>query len=109
MDFYSQIDALIERLHDAQDEAGYSKVGAKEKLVRIVEDARHLLAGDGELGPWEQLELGYADAALANDFCMIAVVAIGNAIEVNDLEPDEYKWGFNQRSRELSAPPAEPE
>ena len=98
MDFDAQIDALIERLHDAQDEAAYSKVGAREKLIRIVEDARHLLAGDGELGPWEQLELDYADAALAENFCMIAVVAIGNAIEVNDLEPEEYDWGFRYRT-----------
>jgi hypothetical protein len=99
MHFHAQIDALIERLHDAQDEAAYSKVGAKEKLARIVEEARHLLAGDGKLGPWEQLELDYADAALAENFCMIAVVAIGNAIEVNDLEPAEYEWGFKRRTR----------
>lgn len=102
MDFDAQIDALIERLHNAQDEAAYSKIGAKESLVQIVEEARHLLSGDGELGPWEQLELDYADAALAENFCMIAVIAIGNAIEVNDLEPAEYEWGLKHRTRAVS-------
>jgi hypothetical protein len=89
-----RIDSLYSDL--AQD--GYS--GNHAAVRALIQETRVSLAdSSGNLGPWESLQLDYAEAAVRTNFLRLALVAIDKAIAVNKLSPPEYEYGFNYGGR----------
>ena len=85
-----RIDSLYSDL--AQD--GYS--GNHAAVRALIQETRVSLAdSSGNLGPWECLQLDYAEAAVRTNFLRLALVAVDKAIAVNKLSPPEYEYGFN--------------
>jgi hypothetical protein len=52
-------------------------------------------ASNGKLGQWECAELDRAALAVRVNFLTLALNGIGKAIEISQLPPDEYEFGFN--------------
>ena len=72
--------------------------GNQPKVLQKVEEARQLLAGDGDLGEWENELLEMAERSGKADFLCLAVQNIIKAIEVSQSPQDEYDRGFNDGS-----------
>jgi hypothetical protein len=86
----SRIEAL---LHEVSID-GYE--GKHGEVMTLIHDVRQgLIAANGELGPWEERELRYAEAAVHGNFLRLALVTIRKAIDVSKLPRDEYEQGFN--------------
>lgn len=91
-----ELTGLKRRLAVLYREALYNRLGVRERVRLVIEDARQLLGEAGGLGPWEGAELDRAAAALANKHCRLALIALSLAVEVSELAPEEYQWGLRQ-------------
>ena len=70
--------------------------GHHDAVMGLIHDAeKTLTALNGKLGPWERAELDRAALAVRINFLTLALNGIGKAIEVSQLPPDEYEFGFN--------------
>ena len=69
--------------------------GNQPKVLQKVEEARQLLAGDGDLGEWEKQLLHMAERSGKANFLCLAVQNIIKATEVSQLSQNEYDRGFN--------------
>ena len=67
------------------------------QVLQKVEEARQLLAGDGNLGKWEKELLEMAERSGNAKFLCLAVQNIIKATEVSHLSQDEYDREFNCR------------
>ena len=86
----AQLDAMAEELADRNYE------GKHDKVRGIIQEARRALTKEnGKLGPWEAEQLEYAENAVRNNFLMLALTATDKALDVSQLPPDEYEYGFN--------------
>ena len=65
------------------------------QVLQKVEEARQLLAGDGDLGEWEKQLLHMAERSGKANFLCLAVQNIIKATEVSQLSKNEYDRGFN--------------
>ena len=82
----------LKRLHDELLD-DYDEMNSR--VLNKVEEARQLLSEEDEIGQWETELLDYAKAAVKVNFLRVAAVSVIMAIEVSQLPPDEYDWGFN--------------
>ena len=71
--------------------------GNQPLVLQKVEEARQLLAGDGNLGKWEKELLEMAERSGNAKFLCLAVQNIIKATEVSHLSQDEYDREFNCR------------
>ncbi len=71
--------------------------GNQPQVLQKVEEARQLLAGDGNLGKWEKELLEMAERSGNAKFLCLAVQNITKATEVSHLSQDEYDREFNCR------------
>jgi len=71
--------------------------GNQPQVLQKVEEARQLLAGDGNLGKWEKELLEMAERSGNAKFLCLAVQNIIKATEVSHLSQDEYNREFNCR------------
>lgn len=70
--------------------------GKHGEVLSLIHDVRQgLINANGKLGPWEQQELQYAEAAVNGNFLRLALATIRKAIDVSRLPPEEYYQGFN--------------
>ncbi len=69
--------------------------GNQSQVLQKVEEARKLLAGDGNLGKWEKELLKMAERSGKAKFLCLAVQNIIKATEVSQLSQDEYDREFN--------------
>jgi hypothetical protein len=92
---------LNDRLADLHSQLSRDGYNGNHAAVRaLLQEARLSLAdSSGKLGPWESLQLDYADAAVRSNFLRLALVSIDKAIAVNKLSPPEYEYGFNYGGR----------
>ena len=87
-EFRTELQNLFDELLD-----GYK--GKNVRVLAEVEEARRLFSENNEIGKWETELLDYAKAAATANFLRLAVASIIKVIEVSQLPPDEYEWGFN--------------
>ena len=64
--------------------------GNQPKVLQKVEEARQLLAGDGDLGEWEKELLDMAERSGKADFLCLAVKNIIKATEASQSSQDEF-------------------
>ena len=80
----------------------------RERGVSVAQAARdldlHHYFDDGgrPLGPWEEDELSYAEAARHSNMLRLAIVCVAKALEVSTLSPQEYDEGYNYGRRRAS-------
>ena len=69
----------------------------------LISDAHDYLVEAGRrLGPWEEDELSYAEAARRANMLRLAIVSVAKALEVSTLSPQEYEEGYNYGRRRVS-------
>ena len=71
--------------------------GNQPQVLQKVEEARRLLAGDGNLGEGEKELLEMAERSGKAKFLCLAVQNIIKATEVSQLSQDAYDREFNSR------------
>lgn len=90
----ARIGAMFAELH-ADGYAG--KHGRTLEIIRATRTA--LTPPGGQLGPWEEELLDYAEDAVHGNFLFLALNAAEKAIVVSALPRDEYEYGFNYAKR----------
>jgi hypothetical protein len=89
---------MIEALVHEVSVDGYE--GKHGEVLGLIHDVRQrLVAANGKLGPWEEAELRYAEAAVHINFLRLALFTTRKAIDVSRLPPEEYNQGFNYSGR----------
>jgi hypothetical protein len=90
-------DEIFERMNElATQTRGRRYDGHQNAVMSLIHDAeKALTTAFGKLGPWERAELDRAALAVRINFLTLALNGIGKAIEVSQLSPDEYEFGFN--------------
>ena len=95
-----ELAGLKRRIAVLYREAQLNRLGVRERVRAMIADARQLLGEPAGIGPWESAELDQAAAALAQGHCRLALIRLGLAVEIGELAPAEYQWGFRQTAGE---------
>lgn len=91
----NRVEEFRTELQKLYDELLEDYKGKNFRVLDKVEEARQLLSENDEIGKWETELLDYAKTAVNINFLCLAVASVIKAIEVSQLPPDEYEWGFN--------------
>jgi hypothetical protein len=89
-EIFARMRALAEQMRGRQYD------GHHDAVLNLIHDAeKALIDVNGKLGPWERDELSRATHAARINFLTLALNGIGKAIDISQLPPDEYEYGFN--------------
>ena len=85
----NRIEEFLSELNRLYVELEGTYEGNQPKVLQKVEEARQLLAGDGDLGEWEKELLEMAERSGNENFLCLAVQNIIKATEASQSSKDE--------------------